>query len=128
MQLGWESGLFNYWAKKHLPRTDKCLLDRYSDASPEIRKLSLKDLTSPFVILLLGLSLSFFVFLVELIWHRLKIHRKILNAPKRTIVVVKDNNMQEGIQETHSKENLEVSRIGEIADAKELGADAFDNK
>ena len=69
MQIGWESGLFHYWFKKYEPKIDKCFLDRYRDATPKLKALSLVDLSGPFVILLLGLSLSFLVFLVELAWN-----------------------------------------------------------
>ncbi len=80
MQIGWESGLYRYWAKKYLPKIHKCLMDHYQEDSPKVRKLCLHDLSSPLVLLLLGVSLSLLVFLLEIIWHRFKTRRLIFNS------------------------------------------------
>ena len=62
------------------------------------------DLSGPFAFLLLGASLSFLVFLLELIWHRIINKRKIniLEIPDSTIL--KNNEQKEG-EESHVEEN-----------------------
>ena len=93
MQIGWESGIFDYWFKKYEPKIDKCLLDSYKDAAPKLKALSLVDMSGPFIILLLGLSLSLVVFLVELAWNfnRSRRQANIIVQSKREEVVKEDN-------------------------------------
>ena len=62
-----ESGLPNYWRSKIMPRVDKCHLENYEVASAEKRVLNLRDMMGPFLFLLAGVSVSFFVFLIEMI-------------------------------------------------------------
>ena len=71
MQFGWESGLIQHWIANSEKRIDKCLLNRNRDNRKSMsynkqKNLSLTNLSSPFVILLFGLFLSFLVILVEL--------------------------------------------------------------
>jgi len=63
------------------------------------------DVSSLFALLLLGASLSFMVFLIELIWHRIinKHKTNILELPNSTMVV-KNNDPKEG-EESHFEEN-----------------------
>lgn len=107
MQFGWESGLIQHWIANSEKRIDKCLLNRNRDNRKSMsynkqKNLSLTNLSSPFVILLFGLSLSFLVFLVELMWHRFKYHCQLLNAQKNRI----DKNNEgpsEGMKKDSSK-------------------------
>ena len=62
---------------------DKCQADHMQKAGPKIRKLSLVDLSGPFLILVLGLSVSFLVFLVELVISRWKIIRACQSKPNQ---------------------------------------------
>ena len=101
MQLGWESGLYKYWARKYEPHIDNCQLDHYqNEMTKKVRNLLLMDLSGPFAFLLLGASLSFLVFLLELIWNRIINKRKIniLEIPDSTIL--KNNEQKEG-EESH---------------------------
>ena len=67
-----DAGVIDYIIKINKLNIDKCQLEHYWDEEPKIRKLSLVDLSGPFVILMLGLSVSFLVFLVELVIFRFK--------------------------------------------------------
>jgi len=92
-----------------MPKYDKCLIENYQDSSPKVKKLSFSNLSSPFVILLLGLSLSLLVFLCELVWYRFKTHHRILNAsPKSNEIVapeVKDEKVLE-TEDLHSESTI----------------------
>lgn len=71
-----DTGVIDYIIKINKFNIDKCQLEHYWDEEPKLRKLTLIDLSGPFVILMLGLSVSFLVFLVELIiwhWKRIKV-------------------------------------------------------
>jgi len=65
MQWWSDTGLALHWIKSYQPPTKGCLLQDYKKNVPSIRVLTLKDLSGPFLLLLLGCSLSFLVFLVE---------------------------------------------------------------
>lgn len=71
----WDAGLIDYRVKSNKLNIDKCQPDHIKKTGPKIRPLSLVHLSGPFVILLLGLSISFLVFLVELIISRWKMVR-----------------------------------------------------
>ena len=71
----WESGLVDYWLKMYQPGLSKCSLDKYKDATAKHRPLSKIDLFGSFLLLLLGISISFLVFLVERIVALAKIIR-----------------------------------------------------
>lgn len=65
MQWWSDTGLALHWIKSYQPPTKGCLLQDYKKNVPSIRVLTLKDLSSAFVVLLMGCALSFLVFLVE---------------------------------------------------------------
>ena len=65
MQWWVDNGLALHWIKSYLPSAKGCLFEDYKKNAPAIRVLTLKDLSGAFVILLLGCSLSLFVFLIE---------------------------------------------------------------
>ncbi len=75
MQWWSDTGLAKYWLKNYQPSPKGCLLQDYKENVPSIRVLTLKDLSSAFVLLLLGLSLSLLVFLIEKIRFNIRIHR-----------------------------------------------------
>ena len=54
---------------------DQCKIENQK-ASARQKSLSLLDMASAFIALLLGISLSLFVFLIELIYKRIKDHHK----------------------------------------------------
>jgi len=105
MQLGRESGLYEYWTRKYKPNIAKCLLDHYQDKPPMMQKLTLAHLSSSLVLLLLGFSISFIMFLIELIWHRIKNDCRKINVlvgPQgATIPIVMDNHPLEGAAENN---------------------------
>ena len=72
MQWWSDTGLAMHWVKKYDPPSKACLLQDYKKNVPRIRVLTLKDLSSAFVVLLLGCGVSLLVFLIE------KIHFKIV--------------------------------------------------
>ena len=67
-----DAGLIDHQVKTNKLNIDKCQLEHYWDEVPKIRQLTLLDLSGPFLILLLGLSISFLVFLVELVFCQWK--------------------------------------------------------
>jgi ionotropic glutamate receptor len=64
--LLWESGLLPFWVKGSIPRASKCF-SKTNQRSVTSRQdpIILKDLTSAFFILGIGLGLATFAFLVE---------------------------------------------------------------
>ncbi len=70
-------GLVFHWLKSYQPSTKGCLLKDYKKNAPAIRVLNLKDLSSAFLILLLGCSISFLAFLIEKIrYYKLAVKRR----------------------------------------------------
>ena len=67
----WASGLINYWTDKYTPNVDKCLIKsnkpKINSENDGLKALMLKDFTGAFLLLGLGLSMAFLVFLLELI-------------------------------------------------------------
>ena len=61
----WEAGLVDHWMKMHQPSMTQCSLDNYKETTAKLKRLSKIDLLGCFILLLLGLSLSFLVFLIE---------------------------------------------------------------
>ena len=58
------------------PRIDQCKIENIKRSSiTRHKKLTLKDMSSAFVLLALGMSLAFLVFLIELNVNRLNLHR-----------------------------------------------------
>ena len=55
------------------PRIDQCLM-KNKEASARQKPLTLTDMSSAFVILGIGISLSLLVFLLELVYKRIKDH------------------------------------------------------
>ena len=72
MQWWRDTGLALHWVKSYMPRDKGCLLEDYKKNVPEKRVLNLIDLSSAFVILLFGLSVSLLVFLGEKIYYRIR--------------------------------------------------------
>jgi len=60
-----ESGLVDHWFKMHQPSMTECSLENYKDTTAKLRRLSKVDLLGCFILLGLGLSLAFLVFLIE---------------------------------------------------------------
>jgi hypothetical protein len=56
-------GLIQHWEKQFLPQPNDCLTN-YQDI-PKQPRISLKNLSGAFLILLVGLTASFFAFIVE---------------------------------------------------------------
>ena len=72
MQWWRDTGLALHWVKSHMPREKGCLLEDYKKNVPGKRVLNLIDLSSAFVILLFGLSVSVLVFLVEKMYFMIR--------------------------------------------------------
>ena len=76
MQWWTDTSLAKYWLKNYQPSPKGCLLQDYKKNVPAIRVLTLKDLSSAFVLLLLGFALSLLVFLIEKIRYKISISRR----------------------------------------------------
>ena len=76
MQWWRDTGLALHWIKSYQPSAKGCLLQDYKKNAPAIRVLTLRDLSSAFVLLLLGLSLSLLVFLAEKIFYKISTIRR----------------------------------------------------
>lgn len=70
LQYLWETGLMEYWLQQNLPRVDKCLV-KHEDYASQV-PIKLVDLTSAFFVLGLGIFLSLFSFLIELICFKIR--------------------------------------------------------
>lgn len=81
-RLKWwpESGLIYFWTKTDNPRFDSCKLEnRRKKKDDDDRKvLSLSHLSGPFIFLMAGSTFSIFVFLIEVIYFKVK--RRIILA------------------------------------------------
>ena len=66
-----EAGLLQEWTNKINPVSRECSLKKKKNGKPQI---SLKNLTSAFILLIFGICLSILVFVAELIYHRFKLH------------------------------------------------------
>ena len=67
-----ETGLLEKWKNEFNPVSKECsLLKKKKIRNPQI---SLKNLTSAFILLLSGICLSILIFVAELIYHRFKLH------------------------------------------------------
>ncbi len=71
-----ESGLTEYWRKRlwpKFPTKARCQAQSaYGTDSGELRRLSLKDIQSPFFVLIIGVGLALTAFLLEIIFHRFR--------------------------------------------------------
>ena len=76
MQWWTDTGLAKYWLQNYQPSPKGCLLQDYKKNVPAIRILTLKDLSSAFVFLLLGCAISLLAFLIEKIRFKINIHRR----------------------------------------------------
>ena len=68
-----EIGLLEEWTNKFNPVSRECSLKKKKkkNGNPQI---SLKNLTSAFILLIFGICFSFLIFVAELIYHRFKLH------------------------------------------------------
>jgi hypothetical protein len=77
-----ESGLLPFWLKRYTPNIDKCLVGK---TKPQRRMMpfTLLDLSSAFLFLGIGVGLSFFTFLLEVMTQ---FKRKQQNKIRRVLV------------------------------------------
>lgn len=77
-----ESGLLPFWLKRYTPNVDKCLVGK---TKPQRRMMpfTLLDLSSAFLFLGIGVGLSFFTFLLEVMTQ---FKRKQQNKIRRVLV------------------------------------------
>ena len=70
LQYLWETGLLTYWLRKNYRQLnlDKCLAKSKESAAQ--KPIKLVDLTSAFLILGVGISVSIFTFLLELVYFK----------------------------------------------------------
>ena len=66
-----EAGLLDKWKNEFNPVSKECSLKKTKNGKPQI---SLKNLTSVFILLISGICLSILVFVAELIYHQFKLH------------------------------------------------------
>ena len=77
LQLMWENGILLHWADKYLkglPKPDRCEYDKIKPTG-QAKILTLKDLSSAFILLGIGFSLALLVFCVEIVVFKLG-HKK----------------------------------------------------
>ena len=67
----WETGLPPLWQKNSLPPAPMCFAKTKSTTSRKV-PIRLNDLTGPFFVLGVGLSLAIFVFLMEIIFFKFR--------------------------------------------------------
>ena len=65
----WETGLPPFWTKNALPPAPMCFVKAKSNTSSKVA-IRLNDLTGPFFVLGIGLSLAIFTFLMEIIFFK----------------------------------------------------------
>jgi hypothetical protein len=63
-----ETGLLEEWINEFNPVATECLLKKKKNHKGH-RQISLKNLTSAFILLIFGICVSFLVFVVELIYR-----------------------------------------------------------
>jgi hypothetical protein len=59
----WETGLLNKWRQMYLPRENQCVAN-VKQNSPKVQ-LTMKNLGSAFVLLMIGLAVALIVFILE---------------------------------------------------------------
>jgi len=64
MRMG-EAGLHDYWSAKYVKKTDRCNLDKYKEENSKPKAIKLVELSSPFLVLGIGIGLSAITFLIE---------------------------------------------------------------
>ncbi len=64
-----ETGLVDHWRKKVTPRTERCDPEIRRDGDGDRKILTLADLSGPFILLICGLTMSFFVFVLEKLYY-----------------------------------------------------------
>ena len=67
----YETGLLDKWKNEFNPVSKECSLKKKKIRNPQI---SLKNLTSAFILLISGICLSILIFVAGLIYHRFKLH------------------------------------------------------
>ena len=67
----WETGLPPLWTKNSLPPAPICFAKAKSNTSNKV-PIRLNDLTGPFLLLGIGLSVAIFVFLMEIIFFNFR--------------------------------------------------------
>ena len=73
-----EAGLHDYWSAKYVKKTDRCNLDKYKEENSKPKAIKLVELSSPFLVLSIGLGLSVLTFLIERIifWNGMKLREQ----------------------------------------------------
>lgn len=67
----WDHGFTSHWKNKYLPSSKECNVDL--PPKSKMRQLNLNDFSITFLIFLSGISSSFIVFALSLIYRRLNI-------------------------------------------------------
>ena len=95
MQWWTDTGLAVHWIKSYQPSPKGCVLQDYKKTAPRIRVLTLKDLSSAFVVLVMGSGVSLLVFLIEKIRYKCSIHHGLFNQQEIGVKEVAWNNDNE---------------------------------
>ncbi len=66
-RINWlrDVGLLNYWERRNWPMENKCSEPLAQGAPADETKLTMDNLSSSFILLIFGMSLSFLVYLIE---------------------------------------------------------------
>ncbi len=62
-----ETGLVDYWKKKHIPSMKRCQLNNVESGNRRPKPITLVALSSAFAIIGIGITLSILAFLFEII-------------------------------------------------------------
>ena len=76
MQRWTDTGIAKHWIQSYQPSAKGCIFEDYKKNAPSIRVFTLKDLSSAFVVLLIGCTVSLLVFLIEKIHCYRTINRR----------------------------------------------------
>jgi hypothetical protein len=83
-----ETGLLGKWIKTFNPETKECSLKSYNKNKNENSQITLKNLISALVLLLLGVFVSFVVFIIELIYHQFGLDSSCkISRPSQAIIL-----------------------------------------
>ena len=86
----WASGLINHWADKYTPNVDKCLIKNNKpkiNSDNGLKALMLQDFASAFLLLGLGLSVAFLVFLLEMIVF---FYKKVQEQKRQEMLMIRE--------------------------------------
>jgi len=111
-----ESGLLNHWIDKSITDRDRCL-KKFKDKTPSSPSLSLENMSSSFIVLVIGYIIALLLFIWENI-SNLCSQKSFAKLPAQPVVVVKHLGTII-IQDLVCIDHLTIEQIKETEEAKE---------